>query len=108
MNLISDCTSSECAAGATLEEPRDVPPSFDFGEFRNFLSTRNTDSATGLVRDSATGLVTVRGFIPDIWTEVRIVPVPKRGKDPTKIENYRPNSLLCVPLRVFLRDLPRN
>lgn len=49
-----------------------------------------------------------RGFIPYIWTEVRIVPVPKKGKDPTKIENYRPNSLLCVPLRVFHRDLPRN
>lgn len=30
VNLISDCTSSEYAACVTLEEPRDVLPSFDF------------------------------------------------------------------------------
>lgn len=52
LNLISDCTSNECAAGVTLEEPRDVLPSFDFGKFTNFLSTGNPDSATGLDRFS--------------------------------------------------------
>lgn len=34
LNLISDCTSNEFAASVTLEDPRDVLPSFDFGEYK--------------------------------------------------------------------------
>lgn len=33
-----------------------------------------------------------RGLIPQNWLETHIIVLPKKGKDPAKVESYRPIS----------------
>ena len=37
---------------------------------------------------------------PKIWKTSRIIPIPKGGNE-TRIENYRPISIICAPAKVF-------
>lgn len=43
-------------------------------------------------------------IIPSVWKRARIQPVPKKG-DLTKIQNYRPISLIEVPRKIFEKCL---
>ncbi|XP_059217681.1 uncharacterized protein LOC131994810 [Stomoxys calcitrans] len=87
-----------------------------FDDFLRFLDSRNAKSAAGpygisyamlrkLTPESKYSLFTIldniwkSGVFPESWREVRVKPIPKRGKDPTDIGNFRPVSLLSVLLK---------
>ncbi|KAG5859130.1 hypothetical protein JTB14_035193 [Gonioctena quinquepunctata] len=42
-----------------------------------------------------------RGYLPEQWRNITIVPIPKPGKDPKNTENYRPISLSSCISKVF-------
>lgn len=41
--------------------------------------------------------------IPATWSEARIIVLAKTGKNPCKVESYRPISLLNNDVKIFLR-----
>lgn len=45
------------------------------------------------------------GAYPECWKTARVIMVPKKGKDPTKPDSYRPISLLPILSKVFERAL---
>lgn len=46
-------------------------------------------------------IVLKTGDIPEDWREIKIVPILKQSKDPSKAESYRPISMLCVLLKLI-------
>lgn len=41
------------------------------------------------------------GEIPKMWGEAHIIVIPKPGKDPSRVESYRPISLLNHNTKIF-------
>lgn len=53
-------------------------------------------------------LVLFQGVTPATWSEARIVVIPKSGKNPQKVESYRPVSLLNHDAKLFASTLQGN
>lgn len=45
--------------------------------------------------------------MPESWSEARIIVIPKPGKDPQRVESYRPISLLNHDVKLFASVLAR-
>jgi hypothetical protein len=44
-----------------------------------------------------------RGIVPQVWKESKMVPIPKKGKDKTDPNSYRPTSLLRCTSKLMER-----
>lgn len=69
-------------------------------EFYKFLSQKLIDPLS-----SVFNLAAVRGPFPDEMLKGVITTIPKPGKDPTVVGNYRPISLLNTVLKIFSKTL---
>lgn len=114
-DLVESTSHTVAAVSITAVSLSDLH--FEFHDFVRFLNSRSLKSAAGpdkisyeMLRElSPVGKlcffnilqeIWMSGVIPDIWRDVRIKPIPKRGKDLTKVDNYRPISLMSVPLKI--------
>ena len=72
----------------------------DEGEVNGNLSVQPLDNARRNFFDNLKQLWN-QCTIPEAWRIVKVCPIPKKGKDPALIDNYRPMCLLSVLLKTI-------
>lgn len=68
-----------------------LPAEF-YKRFKDLLVEPLTDLGTSLYSD---------GTMPNSWAKTRIIVIPKKDRDPAKVESYRPISLINHDAKIF-------
>lgn len=67
----------------------------------SFSMVKNLPLNAKLVLIELYNVFLLKGFVPKQWREVKIVPIPKPGRDPNSVSALRPISLISCICKIF-------